>query len=107
MERLFSGLENQPEVFQTKVFSWTVHDGRPRGISVLECLFFQDLEGLTDVCGRMSAGTSGQKLPLWADFPFLILTDLGQFWPLFAYYQPILTKAMLQVFDKTKAGETN
>ena len=48
--------------------------GRPRGTSVPKCLlFFQDLEGLTEVFGRMSAGMSGPKLPLWADFSFLII----------------------------------
>ena len=36
-----------------------------------KCLFFQDLEGLTEVLGQMSAGMSGPKLPLWADFSFL------------------------------------
>ena len=40
-------------------------------MSMAKCLFFQDLEGLTEVFGRMSAGTSGRKLPLWADFSFL------------------------------------
>ena len=33
--------------------------------------FFQDLEGLTEVFGWMSAGISIPKLPLWADFSFL------------------------------------
>ena len=28
------------------------------------CVFFQDLEGLSEVFGRMSAGISGPKLPL-------------------------------------------
>ena len=42
-------------------------------MSVPKCLFFEVLEGLTEVFGRMSAGTSGQKLPLWADFSFLIV----------------------------------
>ena len=45
--------------------------GRPRGMSVPKCSFFQDLEGLTEVSGRMSAGISGQKLPLWAEYSFL------------------------------------
>ena len=40
-------------------------------MSVRKCLFFQDLEGLTEVFGRMSAGISGPKLPLWAEFSFL------------------------------------
>ena len=40
-------------------------------MSVPKCLFSQDLEGLTEVFGRMSAGISGQKLPLWAEFSFL------------------------------------
>ena len=35
--------------------------------------FFQDLEGLTEVFSRMSAGISAPKLPLCADFSFLIL----------------------------------
>ena len=34
-------------------------------------VFFQDLGGLTEVFARMSAGTSGKKLPLWAGFSFL------------------------------------
>ena len=46
--------------------------GRPHGMSVQKCLFFQDLEGLTEVFGRMCAGISGPKLPLWAEFSFLI-----------------------------------
>ena len=33
--------------------------------------FSQDLKGLTEVFGRMSAGVSGRKLPLGADFSFL------------------------------------
>ena len=36
-----------------------------------KCLIFQDLERLTEVFGGMSAGISGRKLPLWADFLFL------------------------------------
>ena len=39
---------------------------------VPKCLFFQDLEGLTEVFGGTSAGMSGPKLPLWAEFSFLI-----------------------------------
>ena len=35
-------------------------------------LFFQDLESLTEVLGGTSAGMSGPKLPLWAEFSFLI-----------------------------------
>ena len=55
-----------PKFFWPKFFH-----GRPRGMSVPKCLFFQDLEGLTEVFGRMSTGISGQKLPLWAEFSFL------------------------------------
>ena len=55
-----------PKFFRPKFFS-----GRPRGMSVPKCLFFQDLEGLTEVFGQMSAGISGQKIPLWAEFSFL------------------------------------
>ena len=81
--------ENQPEVFQTEVvFVY----GRPRGMSVPKCLFFfQDLEGLTEVFGPMSAGISGPKLPLWADFSFL--KDAGkncQEWP-FSHVSAIST----------------
>ena len=55
-----------PKFFRPKFFR-----GRPRGMSVPKCFFFQDLEVLTEVFGRMSAGISGQKLPLWAEFSFL------------------------------------
>ena len=48
-------------------------------MSVLKCSFFQDLEGLTEVSGRMSAGTSGQKLPLWAELSFRNLSIPTQF----------------------------
>ena len=41
-------------------------------MSVPKCFIFQDLEQLTEVFGGMSAGISGRKLPLWADFSFLI-----------------------------------
>ena len=54
-----------PKFFRPKFFH-----GRPCGMSVPECLFFQHLEGLTEVFGRTSAGISGQKLPLWAEFSF-------------------------------------
>ena len=59
--------KNGPKFFRPKFLR-----GRPRGMSVPKCLFFQDLEGLTEVFGRMSAGTSGRRLKrLWADFSFL------------------------------------
>ena len=45
--------------------------GRLCGMSVPICLFFQGLEGLTEVFGRMSARMSGPRLPLWADFSFV------------------------------------
>ena len=44
-------------------------------MSVPTCLFFQDLEGLTEVFGGTSAGMSGPKLPLWAEFSFLRSAD--------------------------------
>ena len=47
-------------------------------MSVLKSLFFQGLEGLTEAFGRMSAGISGQKLPLWAEFSFLTLSHFRQ-----------------------------
>ena len=62
-ERIFS-----PKFFRLKFFH-----GRPRGMSVPKCLFFQYLEGLTEVFGGKSAGMSGRKLPLWAEFSFLKL----------------------------------
>ena len=37
-------------------------------------VFFKDLEGLTRVFGRVCAGISGLKLPLWADSSFLKFT---------------------------------
>ena len=43
-------------------------NGRPHGMSTPKCSIFQDLEGLTEVFGWMSAGISGPKPPLWADF---------------------------------------
>ena len=56
-------------------------------MSVPQCLFFQDLEDLTEVFGRMSAGTSGQKLPLWADFSFLTFSVvLKQSWGLARFW---------------------
>ena len=36
-----------------------------------QMLVFPEFGGLTEVFGRMSAGISGRKLPLWADFSFL------------------------------------
>ena len=57
-----------PKFFRTKFFH-----GRPRGMFVPKCFFFQDLEGLTEVFGQMSAGMiSAPKLPLCAGFLFLI-----------------------------------
>ena len=76
-----------PKFFRPKFYR-----GRPRGMSVPKCLLFQDLEGLTEVFGRMSAGTSGRKLPLWADFSFLNGPDMdfrGSFL-LFLYFQAIV-----------------
>ena len=58
--------KSAPKFFRLKFFH-----GRPHGMSVAKCLFFEHLEGLTEVFGRMSAGISGQKLPLWAEFSFL------------------------------------
>ena len=56
-----------PKFFRPKFFR-----GRSCGMSVPKCLlFFQDLEGLTEVFGQIFAGTSGRRLPLWAVFSFL------------------------------------
>ena len=68
---LTSCWDNRERKFSPKFFRPKFFHGRPRGMSVPKCLFFQDLEGLTEVFGRMSAGISGQKLPLWAAFSFL------------------------------------
>ena len=54
---LFRDRKISPKFFRPKFFR-----GRPRGMSVPKCLFSQNLEGPTEVFGRMSAGTSGQKL---------------------------------------------
>ena len=44
-----------------------------------QMLIFPGFGGLTEVFGRMSAGISGQKLPLWAEFSFLsFLKILGK-----------------------------
>ena len=58
-------MKNQHEICQAEVCH-----GRPRGNVRAKMLVFQDLDGLTEVFGRMSAGISGPKLPLWADFSF-------------------------------------
>ena len=55
--------------FQTEVYFVDVRAGCPCQNA---CFLFQNLEGLTEVFGQMSAGMSGPKLPLWADFSFLI-----------------------------------
>ena len=52
-----------PKFFRPKFFH-----GRPRGMSVPKCLFFQDLEGLTEVFGRMSAGISGKNFLFGLNF---------------------------------------
>ena len=50
--------------------------------------FFQHLEGLTEVFGGMSAGMSGPKLPLWAEFLFLKYPDppILAVWGLLAFF---------------------
>ena len=63
--------KNRERKISPKFFRPKFLHGRPRGMSVPRCLFFQDLEGLTEVFGGMSAGMSGRKLPLWAEFSFL------------------------------------
>ena len=45
-------------------FSWT----SARHVRVCPSACYSDLEDLTEVFVRMSAGTSSRKLPLWADF---------------------------------------
>ena len=71
-QRLFRERKISPKFFRPKFFH-----GRPRGMSVPKCLFFfQDLEGLTEVFGGMSAGMSGPKLPLWAEFLFLTIVAI-------------------------------
>ena len=62
---------NRERKISPKFFGPKFFRGRPRGMSVPKCFVFQDLEGLTEVFGRMSAGISAPKLPLWADFLFL------------------------------------
>ena len=68
----FLGSEKSARSFSDRSFFMDVRAG---------CLcantLFQDLEGLTEVFGRMSAGISGPKLPLWAEFSFLISAYCG------------------------------
>ena len=45
---------------------------------VPKCLFFQDLEGPTEVFGGTSAGMSGPKLLCWAEFSFLKLGNVSE-----------------------------
>ena len=42
-----------------------------RRVYMPKLVFFQNLEGLTEVFDRMSARISGPKLPHWVDFSFL------------------------------------
>ena len=77
-------------------------------MSVPKCLFFQDLEGLTEVFGRMSAGISGQKLPLWAEFSFLksrsenrLKVGFGAEPPIFDLLLTFLRMSRYSVFAKT------
>ena len=72
MSPFFRERKISPKFFRPKFFRPKFFHGRPRGMSVPKCLFFPDLEGLTEVFGGMSAGMSGRKLPLWAEFSFLI-----------------------------------
>ena len=61
-----SGSEKSARSFSDRSFFVDVRAACP-----CQNAFFQDLEGLTEVFGRLSAGSSGRKLPLWADFSFL------------------------------------
>ena len=53
------GTKNQPDFFQTEACSWT----SARAVRAKMLVFFQNLEGLTEVVRRMSAGISGEKPP--------------------------------------------
>ena len=82
MIRLGNGKSAQSFSDQSFWKSFRVVDVRAFGswMSVLKCLFSRILTALTEVLGRdmrandprMSAGCPSQKLPLWADFSFLI-----------------------------------
>ena len=61
------GNEKSARSFSDRSFFMDVRTGG----SAPKCFIFQDLEGLTEVFRRMSAGISVPKLPLWADFSFL------------------------------------
>ena len=74
----FSRGKTRERKISPKFFRPKFLHGCPRGMSVPKCLFFQDLEGLTEVFGGMSAGMSGRKLPLWAEFSFLKNGPLGR-----------------------------
>ena len=55
---LYSTAINRERKISPKFFRPKFFHGRPRGMSVPKCFFFQNLEGLTEVFGRMSAGIS-------------------------------------------------
>ena len=73
MKSLSLGNEKSARSFSDRSFCMDVRTGCRCQSACLS----QDLEGLTEVFGRMSAGISGQKLPLWADFSFLTLSLSG------------------------------
>ena len=66
--------KNQPEVFQTEVFSWM----SARDVCTRMLVFLQELGRLTEAFGQMSAAISGQNLPLWADSFVSDYLDLRQ-----------------------------
>ena len=66
VERTFQTLGNEKSArsFSDRSFFMDVRAGCP----CENACFFQDMESLTEVFGRMSAGISSAKLPLWAEF---------------------------------------
>ena len=72
-ESCFLGNGKSARSFADRSFLMDVRVGCP----FRNACFFQDLEGLTEVFGGMSAGTSRPKLPLWAEFLFLIFWSVG------------------------------
>ena len=62
-----AGIAKSAQSFSDRSFVMDVRVGCPCHNS---CLFFQDLDGLTEVFNQMSTGISGPNLPLWAYFWF-------------------------------------
>ena len=97
---IFMGARIFSEFFRPKFFH-----GRPRGMSVPKCLLFPDLEGLAEVFGGLSAGMSGPKLPLWAEFSFL--NNVQQMEIQRMLHGKVSTLGLLDTFYSLREGQNN